>query len=315
MKLNNTQLINFKERIKFSDEDKRKYQLQIDNLISSMQAKIDERTDTTVIKVLQAGSWRKGTIIKPLDDKPIDIDLVFFLDINFSNYSTFQEINKLMIPILKSIYSQKNNDDFWSNPKTAGLEFVASGLNVDIVPVRETDVTDYVQQPDVHNNRFFTSPKLQLKFISDRKIANPNFSTIVRILKKWKNFQGISLSSFAIELIISHLEIVQGVETNIEESLLRFFKLLGKKQFPTITFNAPYGTCKPDGSFVYIADPTYNENNVIRYLTKNDWDLIREKANTAFDTLILSNEEEYITPAISLWKELFGSEFNVDEIK
>lgn len=315
MKLNNNQLINFKERIKFSDEDKRKYQLQIDNLISSIQAKIDERTDTTVIKVLQAGSWRKGTIIRPLDDKPIDIDLVFFLDIDFSNYKTFQEINKLMIPILKSIYSQKNDNDFWSNPKTAGLEFIASGLNVDIVPVRDTNVSDYVQQPDAHNNKFFTSPKLQLKFISDRKIANPNFSTIVRILKKWKNFQGISLSSFAIELILSHLEIAYGVETNIEESLLRFFKLLGKKQFPTITFNAPYGTYKPDGSFVYIADPTYNENNVTRYLTKNDWDLIREKANIAFDTLILSDEEEYTTPTISLWKELFGNEFNVDEIQ
>ena len=315
MKLNNTQLINFKERIKFSDEDKRKYQLQIDNLISSIQAKIDERTDTTVIKVLQAGSWKKGTIIKPLDETPIDIDLVFFLDIDFSNYSTFQEINKLMIPILKSIYPQKNSDDFWSNPKTAGLEFIASGLNVDIVPVRETNVADYVQQPDAYNNKFFTSPKLQLKFISDRKIANSNFSTIVRILKKWKNFQGINLSSFAIELILSHLEIAYGVETNIEESLLRFFKLLGKKQFPTITFNAPYGTYKPDGSFVYIADPTYNENNVTRYLTKNDWDLIREKANIAFDTLILSDEEEYNTPTISLWKELFGHEFNVDEMQ
>ena len=123
------------------------------------------------------------------------------------------------------------------------------------------------------------------------------------------------MSSFAIELILSHLEIAYGVETNIEESLLRFFKLLGKKQFPTITFNAPYGTYKPDGSFVYIADPTYNENNVTRYLTKNDWDLIREKANIAFDTLILSDEEEYNTPTISLWKELFGNEFNVDEMQ
>lgn len=315
MKLNNAQLINFKERIKFSDEDKRKYQLQIDNLISSIQTKIDEQTDTTVIKVLQAGSWRKGTIIKPLDDKPIDIDLVFFLDIDFSNYSTFQEINKLMIPILKNIYPQKNDDDFWSNPKTAGLEFIASGLNVDIVPVMETNVDDYVQQPDANNNKFFTSPKLQLKFISDRKIANPNFSTIVRVLKKWKNFQEISLSSFAIELIVSHLEITNGVETSIEESLLRFFKLLGKKEFPIITFNAPFGKYTPDGSFIYIADPTYNENNVTRYLSRNDWNLIREKANIAFDTLILSDEEEYTTSTIALWKELFGSEFNIDEIK
>lgn len=314
MKLNNTQLINFKERIKFSDEDKRKYQSQIDNLISSIQAKIDEHTDTYVIKVLQAGSWRKGTIIKPLDNTPIDIDLVFFLNIDFSNFSTFQDINKVMVPILKKIYPQKNDEDFWSNPKTAGLEFITSGLNVDIVPVRETNVTDYVQQPDAQNNKFFTSPKLQLKFISDRKAKNANYSTIVRILKKWRNFQSINLSSFAIELITSHLEITKGVETDIEESILRFFKLLGKKQFPIITFGAPYGTYNPDDSFVYISDPTYNENNVTRYITKTEWELIRDRANSAFDTIILADEEEYATPTISLWKEIFGSEFNVEEI-
>lgn len=315
MKLNNAQLINFKERIKFSDEDKKYYQPQIDNLISSIQSKIDEHTDTSVKKVLQAGSWRKGTIIKPMDDKPIDIDLVFFLDIDFSNYSTFQEINSLMIPILKKIYPQKNDEDFWNNPKTAGLEFIASGLNVDIVPVRETNVAEYVQQPDAHNNKYFTSPKKQLQFISDRKAANSNFTTIVRILKKWKNYHRIGLSSFAIELIVSYLDINFGVENSIEESILRFFKLVSKKQFPVITFNAPYGIYKPDYSNVYIADPTYNENNVTKYVSNEEWNLIKTKANIAFETLFLADEEEYITPTVALWKEVFGTEFNIDEIK
>lgn len=315
MKLNNTQLINFKERIKFSDEDKKYYQSQIDNLVSSIQAKIDEHTDTFVVKVLQAGSWRKGTIIKPFDDNPIDIDLVFFLNIDYSNYQTFQEINKLMIPILKKIYPNKNDDEFWNNPKTAGLEFIASGLNVDIVPVRETNVPDYVQQPDTHNNKYFTSPKNQLKFIADRKTANTNFTTIVRILKKWKNFQEISLSSFATELIVSYLDLNNGIETSIEESLLRFFKLLGKKQFPKILFDAPYGNYKDDGSYIYISDPTYNENNITRYITKEEWTIIRKKANIAFDTLIFADEEEYLTPTIVLWKEVFGTEFNIEEIK
>lgn len=312
MKLNNTQLINFKERIKFSNEDKRKYQPQIDNLISSIQSKINEHTDTNVLKVLQAGSWRKGTIIKKLDDNPVDIDLVFFLNVDISNYGTFQEINQLMIPILKLIYPNKNDEDFWDNPKTAGLEFVASGLNVDIVPVRETNVEDYVQQPDINNNRFFTSPKNQLKFISERKEANSNFSTIVRILKKWKNFQEIKLSSFAIELIVAHLDLTEDVETTIEESLLRFYKFIGQKTFPIIMFNAPYGKYKADNSCIYIADPTYNENNVTKYVSNNDWDNIREKANIAFDTILLADEEEYVTPTIDLWKEIFGGEFNIN---
>lgn len=315
MKLNNTQLINFKEKIKFSDEDKRYYQPQIDHLIKNIQDKIDEHTDTNVIKVLQAGSWRKGTIIKPLDDTPIDIDLIFFLNIDFSNYATFQDINRVMIPILKKIYPTKHDDDFWTNPKTAGLEFRTSGLNVDIVPVRETNVADYVQQPDSHNNKHFTSPKNQLKFITERKEANTNFTTIVRILKKWKNLKSISLSSFAIELLISYLDLNSGIENSIQESILRFFKILGKKKFPTILFNAPYGNYKADGSYVYIADPTFNENNITRYLTASEWEEIRQQANIAFDTLLLADEEEYLTPTVELWKEVFGSEFNIDEIK
>jgi hypothetical protein len=313
MKLKNTQLLNFKERIKFSNEDKKKYQPQIDNLISSIQIKINEHTDTNVVKVLQAGSWRKGTIIKKMDNNPVDIDLVFFLNIDMSNYETFQEISQVMIPILKLIYPNKNDEDFWDNPKTAGLEFISSGLNVDIVPVRDINTEDYVQQPDINNIRFFTSPKNQLKFISERKEANPNYSTIVRILKKWKNFQEVKLSSFAIELIVAHLDLTIEIETTIEESLLRFFKYIGQKTFPVITFNAPYGTYKPDNSCVYIADPTYNDNNVTKYINNNDWENVREKANIAFDTILLADEEEFITPSVELWKEIFGGEFNINE--
>lgn len=180
--------------------------------------------------------------------------------------------------------------------------------------MRHTNVVDYVQQPDAHNNRYFTSPKNQLQFISDRKFANPNFTTIVRILKKWKNFQQIELSSFAIELIVSYLEINEGVETSIEESILRFFKILGKKQFPVILFNAPYGTYSADNSHIYIADPTYNENNVTKYVLKQDWDEVRTTANLAFDTLLLADEEEYTSLTILLWKEIFGTEFNIDQL-
>ena len=78
MNLNNSQLINYKDRIKFTNEDKLRYQDQIDHLVSSIESKIRERTDTRVIKVLQAGSWKKGTILKPKDDIPFDIDLIFF---------------------------------------------------------------------------------------------------------------------------------------------------------------------------------------------------------------------------------------------
>ena len=120
MKLNNAQLINYKERIKFSDDDKLKYQPQIDHLVESIETKIREHVDVRVLKVLQAGSWKKGTILKPKDDVPIDIDLVLFLDIDASEYATLHSANQLMLPILKSIYWNKDDEDFWDNPKQRG---------------------------------------------------------------------------------------------------------------------------------------------------------------------------------------------------
>ncbi len=315
MKLNNAQLLNYKDRIKFSTEDKKKFQPQIDNLVSSIQAKISEHVDVRVIKVLQSGSWKKGTILKPKDDIPVDIDLLFFLDIAPEEYATLHQANDLILPILKSIYPQKNDEDFWNNPKTAGVEFVTSGLNVDVVPVGKTSNPDYVAQPDKDFKLYFTSPTKQLEFIVERKNANANYTAIVRILKKWRNFHDVKMSSFIIELIVAYLDINKGVETEIHEAILRFFKLVSKKQFPVLLFNAPYGKYEHDGSHVYIADPTFEANNVAHSISDLEWGQIRIKANTAFETLLLAEEEEYVTPTVELWKEVFGTDFNIDVIE
>ena len=104
MNYSNQDLLNFVEKIKFKREDKAKYQSQIDYLVSNLSQNIQENTDTKVLKILQSGSWKKGTILKPKDDNPVDIDLVFFLDIDFNNYSTFQKINILIVSFLKKIY-------------------------------------------------------------------------------------------------------------------------------------------------------------------------------------------------------------------
>ncbi len=315
MNLTNAQLINYKDRIKFSKEEKKRHQDQIDYLVSSVQSKIREHIDTRVLRVLQAGSWKKGTMIKPKDDVPIDIDLVFFLNIDSDSYETLHQTKDLLLPILKSIYHQKSDDDFWANTKTSGLEFVESGLNVDIVPVGKTNDEDYVAQPDENGSIYFTSPDKQLEFIANRKLQNVNYSTIVRILKKWRNVQNVKLSSFAIELIVSYLDINKGVVPDIQEAILRFFRLVSKKKFPVLLFNAKYGTYQHDGSHVYIADPTHEENNIVKNVSNTEWNLVRIKADTAFETLLLAEEEEYLTPTVELWKEIFGSDFNIDIIQ
>jgi hypothetical protein len=296
-------------------EDKKPYQAQIDYLITSIEKKIAENFDTKVKRVLQSGSWKKGTILKPQHDVPIDIDLIFFLDVGPDDYAELHQAKGEIVPILQSIYPSKSEDDFWENPRTAGLEFIDSGLNMDIVPVGKTRNSDYVAQPNLDGTVTYTAPDLQLQFISDRKVANSNYATIVRLLKKWRNFKDIRLSSFAIELIVAHLDLEKGVESNIQEALLRSFVLLTKKQSLVILFNAPVGVYQDTGSHVYIADPTSNVNNVVHSVTDEEWCGIRAHANVALDTLTLAEHEEGMTATVELWKEIFGSDFNINPIE
>ncbi|MFA8300735.1 MAG: CBASS oligonucleotide cyclase [Hyphomicrobiales bacterium] len=311
MRLNNNTLLNYVENIKFSTEEKRKYQNQIDNLIKEISNAIKNNTNTKVLKVIQSGSWKKGTILKKSINNPIDIDLVFYLDIDFYNNNTFQEINSEIKKLLKTIYPTKDNSDFWESAKTAGIEFKTSGLNVDIIPVKQNHYDcEYVEQPTKDHTTFITSPKLQLKFISERKEENPSYSSIVRLLKKWKNYNGLKLSSFAIELIVASLDKSKGVETNIEEAILRFFKLISSKYFPKIRFHL-YGNETYDNSIIYIADPSNDNNNVTKYLSEKEWNIVKNYADKAFDTLIYSDQMDYNSQTEPLWKEIFGDDFKI----
>src|SRR5665647_2558197 len=82
MKLTNTQLQNFIQRIKLKRENMTKYRDQVENLKEKLETKIkeDKRTGLRVTKYVIAGSWKKGTILRPTRDIPIDIDLVLFVE-------------------------------------------------------------------------------------------------------------------------------------------------------------------------------------------------------------------------------------------
>lgn len=313
MKLSNSDFINFKNKIKFDNNDKKRFQDQIDNLVYRLTKEISEhKIDTRVIKVLQAGSWKKGTIIKPDTENPVDIDLIFYLDIDSNELVKLQSANSILLPLLKKIYPMKSESDFWQSKKTAGLEFVDSGLNVDVVPVGKTSNPNYVAQPDKDFKFYYTAPQLQLDFISQRKEENANFKTIVRILKKWRNQQELQLSSFSIELIVSYLDIKKGIETNIYEALMRFFTFLSKKANLAIFFD-PEISHMYKSIEAYIADPTNRENNVVTNMTELDWLVVKQKANNALEILVHAEDEESLAKTIEYYKQVFGSSFNTEE--
>lgn len=320
MKLNNNQLINFIDRIKLKREDMPSYRTQLNNLKEKLEEKIkaDERTGAKVTKILIGGSWKKGTILRHKTDHPIDVDLIFYIEGDEELSSDIEKLHDFVVEYLEEIYPTKDiskDVDAEGKTKSIKIKFVNSGLEVDIVPVVPlVSPKEYVWQPQRGGGgKYTTSVTGQLEFAQKRKNANSYYTSIVRALKWWRNYRELKdeLPSFVIELIVSHLEITQGVQVNIEEGIIRFFKLLSDPTFPEILFPGAIKTRSASSSAIYVADPTNNENNSAKKITDDYWKEIKKEASDAFDTLNIAQSRNNEGSTVEEWKLLFGPSFNI----
>lgn len=327
MKLSNTQLQNFIGRIKLKEENMPKYREQINNLKEKLQNKInaDDRTGLKVTKFLLAGSWKKRTILRPTGENPIDIDLVLYVEGDENIKDDLKKLHDFIVEYLDEIYPNKdiNRDvDAEGNTKSLKIKFSGTGLELDIVPVVPlSNTSEYVWQPQRGGGgkRYVTSITKQLNFAKERKEENSSFTSIVRAIKWWKNYKELKpvdgepgLSSFVIELIISHLEIEEGIENDIETGIIRFFRFVSDPNFPIIKFKNAIN--KIPTSFdtpIYVSDPTNNENNAAKKLDNSIWKEIIDEANDAFDTLFIAQSKLGEGDTIEEWKHVFGHKFNI----
>jgi len=325
MKLNNTQLLTFIDNIKLSSESMPKYRKQIDHLKEKLSSTIksDDRTDIRVTKFLLAGSWKKRTILRPTGENPIDIDLILFVESKEDIQSDLTKLHDYLVDYLGKIYPQKDIHrelDAEKNTKSIKIKFSGSGLEVDIVPVVELDnPIDYVWQPERGGSgTYITSINKQLAFSLKRRQDNPSYTAIVRALKWWRNYKELSpteydsaLSSFSIELIVAYLDITQGVESNIEEGLIRFFQFVSSSDFPVISFSNAINQIPAFSTPIYIAEDTNNENSVVKKLSTNMWNEVVEEADDAFDTLIYAQSRNNKGDTVGEWKRTFGPSFTI----
>lgn len=315
MQLTNQQLTNYVGRIKLTQEMKRKYASQIDHLIAELESSINEQTTIRVTRVIRAGSWKKGTALRPRGEHPLDVDLVFFLNLEAASPPDTAKLHDYLLQFLLDTYKNKKPEDFNKGEKTVSLVFRGTGLHVDLVPVAPLQQgSTYVWQPSSSPgpSLFVTSVDGQLDFIARRKAANSTFSSTVRILKAWRARQELEISSFAIELLVAHLDIAKGVETSIESALVRFFEFLSRKQKLVVTFPGAAGSNSDTGAVAYLADPTYTPNNVLSRVSAADWEEVRSKTETAWETLELARSKQGKGETVQLWKEIFGPYFNIE---
>lgn len=327
MKLTNTQLQNFIGRIKLKEENMPKYREQINNLKDKLQNKIrdDKRTGLKVTKYLLAGSWKKRTILRPTGENPIDIDLVLYVEGDANIKDDLKKLHDFIVEYLQEIYPNKDIDrdvDAEGNTKSIKIRFAGTGLELDIVPVVPLSNNDeYVWQPQRGGGgkRYITSVTKQLSFAKERKEENNSFTSIVRAIKWWKNHKELNpvddehgLSSFVIELIVSYLEIEEGVENDIESGIIRFFRFVTDPNFPIINFtNAINKVPLTFDTPVYVADPANNENNAAKKLDSSIWAEVIDEANDAFDSLFIAKSKLGESDTIAEWKRVFGPKFNI----
>jgi hypothetical protein len=319
MELTDSQLLYFvNNRLKLPKGKRAEYLAQVDHLIDRFSAAADGDDVIDIKKFLKTGSLRKGTVLRPKGECGVDADVAVFLNANGASQYDLANLHARIRRLVAKIYPTKKPEDFTIQPRTLGIEFRDSGLEMDLVPLMAIDGPgDYGWQPSSRGEPpVKTSVTKQLEFIRARKDDYANFTALVRLLKSWRNFQelGDSLRSFTIELIVSHLQDVRGVPSSLEEGLLRFFLYVADSQLKTpISFKE----CGTPASFpkdrVVILDPCNIDNNVARKITDQDCKVIIEKCLNAWETLTYARNYDGKTQTLELWKEVFGRSFVIED--
>ena len=313
MEYTNVEMKRFVNRVKLTEEKKGNYTRQIDNLKNKVTDAIGQIEGITLLRVKRAGSWRKGTALAPRGGNALDVDMVFFIEKEDGYKFDAEEIRRDLIDILCAVYPNKGREDFSNGKKTVGVVFRGTGLEVDIVPfVPEKRGSSYGTQPEKELNAgtLTTSVDGQLDFCRDLRYENREYTSMVRVLKHWRNEKELELPSFALEILVGDA-IRRGeiCETAIGDGAARIFEWLGREENLRISFMArgAVGDERP-----WISDPTNDSNNIVAKVIET-WNEVRQEAEKAWETIMYAKSVERKGATRDLWKEVMGPRFNVEE--
>lgn len=318
MMLTDEQIIVFvKKTLHLGPGNRDKYLGQVDYLIDRLKKKIDEDSSFKVKSFKKTGSLVKGTVLKPRGDYGVDADIAVFLDVSESEKGDVDKLHEIIRKLLIAIYPMKKPADFLVQPRTLGIHFHDSGLDVDLVPVVPIQKEPgYGWQLSSQNgDPVKTSVQGQLDFIQKRKNADPRFRTLVRLLKHWRNEHELEkFRSFVIELLVSHLYDKGGVATSLEAGLQRFFLYVAQSGLSDrIAFPELGAVTNVPSDPVVILDPVNKDNNVTLRLTDAERKEIVAAAETAWTTIEAASWKSGKGETLDLWKEVMGRSFTVDE--
>jgi tRNA nucleotidyltransferase (CCA-adding enzyme) len=318
MQLPDIQLTYYVDQVlKLPPGKRQEYLNQMDYLIEQLEAKINDDSIFTVKKFTKCGSMMKGTVLKPRDGDAADADVAVELDVSEADAQDIDHLHSIILSLLINVYPQKVPEDFTIQPRTLGVVFRVSGLNLDLVPIvpvpgRPGYGWQYSSQGDAP---VVTSVRGQLDFVAARAKADPSFRPLVRMLKRWRNYKELDfLGSFTIELLVAFLQDRNGPAPTLEEGVLRFFLYIAQSQLKEVISFPESGLPKraPDDP-VAIIDPVNVENNVARRIHDYERAAIVAAAQTTWETLCTASYADAKGQTIDYWKEQFGTSFRIED--
>ena len=310
MRLGDDDLQNYDDRaLKLKPATRDAYLGQVNNLIDGFTKKVGEDGSFRIIKFLRAGSLPKGTVLR----QRVDADIAVFLDFDESERFDMAPLFAEIVRLLVSIYPQKKPEDFTTQAHTLGITFRTSGLLVDLVPVIATGDEGFAWQPaSAGGPPVLTNIAAQLAFVREHKSRDRRYRRLVRLLKAWRNFHVLEISSFAIELLVAHLQDELGNATSGEDGLLRFFEWVSSTALLSpVTFGAE---AEFDDSVV-VVDPVNSANNVTGRMTDAERRDIVAAANDAWESLTTAQWNHYSGETLELWKDVFGRSFTIEPVE
>ncbi|MEE4211057.1 MAG: CBASS oligonucleotide cyclase [Parvularcula sp.] len=314
MALNDAQLRRYDSNVLRLPADKRKeYHEQVDRLIDNLCQNVRNKTEIKITKVVKAGSFAKFTILRRTNEDPVDVDVVFYIEGKDADAESLESLSSQIHDLLVDQYPNKSVEDFKIQRKAATVQFVGSGLAVDIVPVIEDDTRDgYGWQFDLSDgSKMETCAPCQIKFVRDRKNADKDFRTLVRMGKRWRNRAEIKLKSFMIELIFAYLLDRDGPEGGIEQKFRDFLLYIAQSGLKeTISFPENSAFFRPQfDDPVVILDPVCSSNNVASRVTEDERLEIVAAAQETWEAAYFASTED----DDEVWKEIFGPKFNTED--
>lgn len=314
MPISNTQFRYYDSTVLRLPADKRKeYHEQVDRLISELSKRLREQSDIKITKVVKAGSFAKYTILRKTSEDPIDVDVVFYISGRSVDKETLESLSETIYNLLIKVYPNKAVEHFQIQRKAATVNFIRSGLSVDIVPVIEDSARPgYGWQYDIHDGtKIQTCAPCQIKFVRDRKDEDSDFRTLVRLAKRWRNRVELKpLKSFTIELIMAHVLAQNGKNGSIEKRFRDFLLYIAQSELKELISFPEHGLVVPKFSDpVVILDPVCKTNNVASRISNTERQDIVDAATEAWEIAHHASSEN----DIDIWKEIFGPRFKVED--